>query len=75
MNYRQADSPAENCGKCQHGGFSGSSSAGLCEIVAGKIDVKFVCDRFEPEQEPDGDDTPEGEKAENPFAKKEPVDA
>jgi hypothetical protein len=54
VSYRPAEDPSESCGKCEHGEFSGSSTAGTCVVVAGKIDESFVCDRFEITMSEDG---------------------
>lgn len=46
----------------------GSSSTGVCEIVAGKIEVTMVCDRFEPEV--DHEKPAEGGGGKPPFPPK-----
>ena len=42
VKYRPADSPDETCGGCVH--FHARDSS--CEIVAGKINPKYVCDKY-----------------------------
>lgn len=42
VNYREADpSSTDSCGVCTH--FNNNK----CDIVAGKIDPAYVCDKFE----------------------------
>jgi hypothetical protein len=47
VNYRPAGSSNTRCERCAHFSYSpGARGTGTCEIVAGMIQAKYVCDKF-----------------------------